>query len=133
MDPRSVEVHGITETALRDGRAPAQGMATFVELARRPGTIVVAHNARFDVDRFNHTARRHGLDGVRLEASVFCTMHASKHHCIFRDRRGRRKSPRNDELHAHLVGGELPALHDALNDARVTGAVYFAARRRGWW
>lgn len=140
----ATRVHGITPEWLdKNGEEALPVLRRFGHLVRRTlraGGRVVCHNAKFDVARFNATIAAHADspdDDTALKidpALVFCTMRASHPHVLVRNRRGALKMPRNDELYTHLTGTAPDlALHDALNDARITTHSFFSAVARGWW
>lgn len=143
LDPRAVAVHGIDEARLRTEAEPAvpflRRLVDTVRTARAEGVPVVAHNARFDVERLNETLRAFGVPDLQLrEEDVFCTMRAAKRHCGLTDRRGAARFPKNGELYSLLHAGRDAAtdhgpLHDAAADARITAACYLEGRRRQWW
>lgn len=138
LNPRAVAVHRIGRDRLDaegvEPRAELEWFARLVRDASARGCRLVAHNARFDAARLNHTAARHGIAPVVREEDVLCTMARGKWHCNLRRSDGRPKLPKNDELFRCLVGqapdGEL---HDALTDARVTARCYTEGKARGWW
>ena len=138
IDARARSVHGITYEKLDfEGIDPREDLDDFLclcEEAHAKGCELVAHNAQFDVARLNYTARAWGVESSLTLAHVLCTMQRSAMHCGLRDRAGRKKRPRNDELYRHLFG-QLPGvvLHDALNDTRVTLASFAEGHRRRWW
>jgi DNA polymerase-3 subunit epsilon len=106
-------VHGITRRSLR--HAPAARFA-LDELRRRiDGAVFTAHNADFDADFLEQSARRHGVP-LHLDRRL-CTLRLS-----------RRLDPDRQLTHGladlcarYDVPIERP--HDALCDARATAAV----------
>jgi DNA polymerase-3 subunit epsilon len=106
-------VHGITRDRLRG--APAT-TAVLAEFARRTtGTVLVAHNMRFDWTFIERAARRHG---VELDANPrLCTLWLSR-----RLDPDRRQSHRLGDLcQRYDIVNEHP--HDAAFDARSTALV----------
>jgi DNA polymerase III subunit epsilon len=106
-------VHGITRRALRDAPTAYNALG---ELTRRlDGAVFTAHNADFDADFLERTARRHGVP-LRLDRRL-CTLRLS-----------RRLDPERQLTHGladlcarYDVPIERP--HDALCDARATANV----------
>jgi DNA polymerase III subunit epsilon len=106
-------IHGITRRRLR--RAPAAREALRELAGRLDGTVFTAHNAHFDAEFLEQSARRVGVDLV-VDRRV-CTLELS-----------RRLDPERQLTHglAELCaryGVELTAHHDALADATATAAV----------
>ena len=106
-------IHGITRRRLR--RAPAAREALRELAGRLDGRVFTAHNADFDAEFLEQSARRVGVDLV-VERRV-CTLELS-----------RRLDPERQLTHglAELCaryGVELTAHHDALADATATAAV----------
>ena len=106
-------IHGITRRRLR--RAPAARDALRELATRLDGRVFTAHNADFDAEFLERSARRVGVDLV-LERRV-CTLALS-----------RGLDPDRQLTHglAELCaryGVELTAHHDALADATATAAV----------
>ena len=139
LHPQAVAVHKIDEKRIEaEGVDPTRQLEAFLSLCAHclaRSVPVVAHNARFDVGRIRYTSAAFELSPTFEVDDVFCTMRNSTPHCDARTKDGRRKAPRNAELHAHLFGtapGEA-TLHDALADARVTTRCFVAGYRRGWW
>ena len=135
IDPRAQAVHGITPAELnRVGVDPRPALVDFSHMcarARACGCALAAHNAQFDVARLRFTAAAWGAPRM-CEDGVVCTMRRSR--CGLKNRAGRHKPPRNDELFEFLFGRSPGVdLHDALNDARVTLASFSEGRRRKWW
>ena len=143
LDPRAVQVHGITSARLVAEAVPNAPafLSQFVRELRAAhdrGAIVVAHNKRFDVDRLNATLRAYGVDERIDDNMVFCTMRGAQPHCQLKNAAGRARCPKNEELYHILTGGLAEkdvggALHDAANDACVTARAYIAGRARGWF
>ena len=138
MSADAQAVHGISLATLRDdGIAPEVVLEQFERrcaCARGEGGVVVAHNAAFDCARLATTARACGRPPPLEPSAVFCTMAAGRRKLEFRGSTGRRKAPRNAELHERLTGRAPPAhLHDALVDARLTGESFLAGHARGHW
>ncbi len=106
-------IHGITRRRLR--RAPAAGDALRELSSRLDGRVFTAHNADFDAEFLEQSARRVGVHLV-LERRL-CTLDLS-----------RRLDPERQLTHglAELCaryGVALTAHHDALADATATAAV----------
>lgn len=139
LDPRAVQVHGIDEKRIAcDGVPPTPELEAFVSLcvcALSASAVLVAHNARFDMERLQHTCSANGVPLPFSLSDITCTMRASTVRCSLRAANGRTKPPKNSELHAHFFGHAPPdtSLHDALADARVTARCFVAGYHAGWW
>ncbi|WP_420450753.1 PolC-type DNA polymerase III [Ilumatobacter sp.] len=109
------DVHGITRPMLRDAPRLASVVA---ELGDRLGdSMFVAHNARFDGAFLERAARRRPTSELaRLERRL-CTLRMSR-----RLDPDRRCSHRLGDVCARY-GVALDRPHDALHDARATGAI----------
>jgi DNA polymerase III epsilon subunit-like protein len=140
IDPRAAAVHGITPQLLeREGLPPDEQVRLVVcSLSSffAAGSTLVAHNATFDVSRLAHAAAFHGAAShLSFDAKdVLCTMRLGARHCGLKNKVGRQKPPRNDELHCYLFGSApVEELHDAMEDVRVTARNFVEGRRRGMW
>lgn len=140
IDPRAVEVHRINMSKVqREGVDPLGELNEFVKVCADviiSGGRIIAHNSQFDVRAVNTTLSAWAPTPALMdEASTFCTMKNSKPFSPLKDRAGRKKAFRNDEMHVHLFGKppDLGPLHDALTDILVTKANYLEAAKRGWW
>lgn len=110
-------VHGITRSDLRG--APRLGDVMNEVCQRLDGSLLVAHNARFDgafLVRAAHSGRLERARAERLERRL-CTLRMS-----------RRLDP--DRLRSHRLGDlcdhydvPLDRAHDALSDARATATI----------
>ena len=104
------------------------------------GGRVVAHNSKFDVralreTRLAHNVIDHGENQTLEDKNTFCTMANSKQYSPLKDKAGRTKVFKNEELYQFFYG--LPPswakLHDALDDVMVTTLNYAQGLHRGWW
>jgi hypothetical protein len=134
------KVHGISNDTLSlHGVDPRPELAAFFEwVVRVRGTDrgrIIAHNAAFDAAVVTNTAMSNGMSHSLCANVCFCTMRRATPRAGLADRRGRPKPPRNSELYEllHDAPPRWAKLHSAVDDCRVTGCNYRAARRRGWW
>jgi DNA polymerase III epsilon subunit-like protein len=137
-------VHGVSN---QDVAARGVGAADALELFARTcarillaGGRVVAHNSSFDVRAVRETRLAHNVidhdENQTLELKdTFCTMKHSKEHSPLKDKAGRRKAFKNDELYLHNFGSppSWARLHDASSDVMVTVLNYAEGLRREWW
>ena len=119
----------------KDARAELVKVGKRMRELREGGVPLVAHNARFDVGKLQHTAERAGATEwrpLRVE-EVVCTMAASTRRVGLRRKDGLPKAPKNAELYHNLVGEWLdaPTLHEARYDCLVTAKSYVLGGRRG--
>lgn len=117
----AIRVHGITPATLRGAPHPDQVWPHFRRFIG--DSPLVAHNAPFDRSFILHELT---LCGYPLHNHWHCTL-----------RRSRRELPhlpdhRLETVATHLLGGIPPTLrlHRALDDARLTAAVWLALQRR---
>ena len=138
------QIHGISNhDVARRGVDAADALELFARTCSRvllAGGRVVAHNSKFDVRALRETRTAHNVidhsENQTLEVSdTFCTMAESKQHSPLKDRAGRRKAFKNEELYAHFFGSppSWARLHDASSDVMVTALNYAEGLRRGWW
>lgn len=109
----ATHIHGITDDDVA-------GAPRFAELLPSinlglSGTVIVAHNARFDVGFLSAEYARAGWD--LPEVPTLCTMNASRHYLPMLDRR------RLVDCCA-AAGVRLDGAHSALGDARATSQVF---------
>lgn len=142
VNPFSTGVHAIDDNVLAArGVCPRAGLATFFAWADRVATraegggLLVAHNAAFDAKVLQNMCDHYGVRRALSKQDCFCLMVQGAKHAGLKDRAGRRKRPRNDELYTvlHAASPAWATLHDALDDVRVTAANLRAGRARGWW
>lgn len=138
IDPRAQEVHHISMDVLNEsGVDPKKEVASFIHLcntALENQCMIIAHNAKFDVDRINFTGKRNGCAGQLKAEDMFCTMKNSRLRCGLVKMDGKSKMPTNSELYKALFG-DLPdaRLHDALEDCQITLKSFVQGRMNGWW
>lgn len=97
---------------------------------------IVAHNKNFDCRILKQSAEQHGVDKWELQPEdVFCTMQNSKVFCGLTSKAtGKPKCPSNEELFRILTGASpTAALHDAIEDLKLTARSYIEGARRHWW
>jgi len=112
---RAQEVHGISTEMLAGQAPPEEAFPSFLRFASR--SILVAHNAKFDIKFLRYELARLGLGLIN---SYVCTLKMS------RRRFPRLANHRLETVAQHLLG-ELPTdfrLHRALDDARLTARVW---------
>ena len=119
--PKAVQgIHGITDEMLIGRPKPDEVMPGFRDFIKN--SILVAHNARFDVGFIKHEFARLNLD---FNNEYFCTLETS-----------RRLYPgllnhKLPTVYRHLFGhlSEGTRLHRALDDARLTAKIWLEMRR----
>ncbi len=111
LGPR--HVHGITRSMLRDAPSESEAMAELA--ARLHGTVLVAHNAAFDLAFLCRAARRAGVE--LPGGSGLCTLRMSR--ALDPDRRSSHRLADLCERYDVRPG----RAHDALADAEATAAV----------
>ena len=137
-------IHGISNRACaKRGVDAAAALETFARMCARilsEGGRLVAHNSRFDVRAIRDTRSAHNLidyeDNETLTfTDTFCTMVNSKQYSPLKDKAGRQKAFKNDEMFTFLYGEppKFARLHDALDDVHVTILCYVGGVNRGWW
>lgn len=138
MDPRSQQIHQISEDTLREcGMDPYVEVQKFFKVyhkAIQDGCMMIAHNASFDIARINHTAKLYNINETMEKDKIFCTMRNSILRCGLVKVDNKKKMPTNSELYEKLFN-ELPTgcLHDALEDCKITLKSFTQARLNGWW
>ena len=130
--------HAITtEYANEHGVSPTEAITLFmadVVLVTEAGGRVVAHNARFDMDRVNREIECHNIPIHPLFSwkASFCTMRDPRvrTYCALSRSNGGLKDPSLPELFQKLHGTfPTEQLHDALGDARVLRDCFSALLR----
>lgn len=112
---RAKHIHGIDENMLAGQPLPEEVLRTFQQFIGE--NLLVAHNARFDIDFLRHEFRRLG---IAFNPQYICTLKMS-----------RKFLPglpgyRLETVARHLFGDAVNAitLHRALDDARLTARVW---------
>ncbi|MFT4043634.1 MAG: DEDD exonuclease domain-containing protein [Gordonia sp. (in: high G+C Gram-positive bacteria)] len=111
IPPQIVALTGITEAMVYDAPRIAEVLPSFIEFAR--GSILVAHNARFDMAFLRHNARALHLDWPFT--ATLCTVTLARR-ILSRDEA---PTVRLSAL-ADLFGVTVRPTHRALDDARAT-------------
>lgn len=108
----ATHIHGITAADVASA-PPFRELSTDL-VGRLQGSVIVAHNARFDLAFLRAEFERSGWDLPYLPA--FCTLEASDHYLPHLERR---------RLHdcCTAAGVRLDAAHSALGDARATAGL----------
>jgi len=121
IPPQIVELTGITTAMVRDAPTIAAVLPMFLEFAR--GSVLVAHNAAFDIGFLRAAAQRCEIGWPR--PSVLCTVKLARRVL------GRDEAPsvRLSAL-ARLLGAATEPTHRALDDARATVDVLHALIER---
>jgi len=112
---RAQKVHGISTEMLVGQAGPEEALQSFLRFISR--SILVAHNAKFDIKFLRYELGRLGLG---LNNSYVCTMKMSRR-CF-----PHLANHRLESVAQHLFG-ELSSgirLHRALDDARLTAKVW---------
>jgi DNA polymerase-3 subunit epsilon len=121
IPPQIVELTGITTAMVRDAPAIAAVLPMFLEFAR--GSILVAHNAGFDIGFLRAAAQQCGIGWP--QAPVLCTVKLARRVLS----REEAPSVALGAL-ARLVGAATEPTHRALDDARATVDVLHALIER---
>ncbi|RVW08969.1 DEDD exnuclease domain-containing protein [Prescottella agglutinans] len=117
IPPYIVEITGITTAMVRDAPRIDTVLPAFLEFAR--GSVLVAHNAGFDVGFLKAAAARAGIPWPRFQ--VLCTVKLARR-VLSRDEA---PSVKLSAL-ATLLGADTTPTHRALDDARATVDVLHA-------
>ncbi len=120
LPPQSVEIHGITEDMLVGKPDIRVVLPRFLEFAQ--GTILLAHNAEFDVNFILRSMASHGL-GSDLPHKIVDTLPMSKQ--AFPER----KSYKLQNL-ARDLEIETGSAHRAKDDARVCQELFLQCLKR---
>lgn len=134
VQPGATLVNGITTEQARSATAlPRDEIPAFLSLVDsvgRNGGVVVAHNAKFDVRMLVQTAAEWNIPVSLPPVPVFCTLAALRRLPV----QVRGVGLRNSEVYERMGGEPLEGrFHEALNDCRATGFIFFEGRERGWW
>ena len=121
IPPQIVELTGITTAMVRDAPTIAAVLPMFLEFAH--GSVLVAHNAGFDIGFLKAAAARCGIAWPR--PPVLCTVRLARRVLS----REEAPSVRLATL-ARLVGAATQPTHRALDDARATVDVLHALIER---
>ncbi len=117
IPPQIVELTGITTAMVRDAPTISVVLPMFLEFAR--GSVLVAHNAGFDIGFLRAAAQRCGIAWPK--PPVLCTVKLARRVLS----REEAPSVRLSAL-ARLVGSSTEPTHRALDDARATVDVLHA-------
>lgn len=134
----SSNIHGITiDIAYSKGVDLKEVlMGPFLQ-ALAQADLIVAHNAQFDVKIVLFSALRSGcyedIYGHLRGKSIVCTMINTRQYCQAKDRRGRLKMPRLDELHLRVFGRPLVNAHNAKYDVDACHKIYMALNNDIAW
>ena len=122
IPPQIVELTGISDAMVRNAPRIAAVLPMFLEFAR--GTVLVAHNAGFDIGFLRAAARQCGITWPS-RLPVLCTVRLARRVLS----REEAPSVRLSAL-ARLVGSATEPTHRALDDARATVDVLHALIER---
>ncbi len=126
----AAKIHGITtERATAEGIDLAAAFTAF-EFMLKQASLIVAHNAEFDLGVLRVEYLRMGMVPPIEGKPVICTMLAAVPVCRLPGRFGY-KWPTLQEAHTHIVGRSFAGAHDALVDVRACRDVYFGLVERG--
>jgi DNA polymerase-3 subunit epsilon len=118
-------VHGITDEMLIGKPGPSEVFPKFREFIR--GSILVAHNAHFDISFLMHEFR---LLGLTLENDFHCTLEMS------RERYPRLRNHKLETVYRHVCARNradatrCTQSHRALGDARMVAEIWMEMMRR---
>jgi DNA polymerase-3 subunit epsilon len=115
------QVHGITDEMLIGAPAPAEVFEQFQSFVE--ASVLVAHNAAFDVGFLRHEFARLGMG---FDKRYQCTLE------ICRKRYPKLPNHRLETVCRHLFGREMKGvrLHRALDDARLVARVWMEMGKR---
>ena len=118
IGPESIAVHGITqERALREGKPFSEVFVEFVKFIGHRVSILVAHNAKFDINVLHSEMLRHSLNFECIKhLDIHCTLEL--HKSIFL------KSIRLGVLYKDIFGVDFENAHNSLADCIACGKVY---------
>ncbi len=85
-------------------------------------TLLVAHNAVFDVLIMNNELQRKGLEAIKVP--IFCTMQVMTLICNLPGKFGKPKWPKLSEAYKYVTGKDPEHTHDALEDLKSTKVVF---------
>lgn len=132
VSPRAQEIHQIPQSEVDTSPFDtAEEILNFARLCfhvvETQGGVVVAHNAVFDERMLAQTAKAEGLQNWSFPP-VFCTLKAAKNHFPQGDK------CTNDFLFLRF-GGDMAGVahHRAVDDAKMTGFIFFHGLREGFW
>jgi DNA polymerase-3 subunit epsilon len=112
ISPQSQRIHGITPAMLRDAPDMAQVLPRFARFCE--DTVLLAHNAAFDLSFFERQAK---ATGVRFEQPVLDTLLLSA--AVYPEREAHQL-----EAIAHRLGVSVVGRHTALGDAILAAEVF---------
>ena len=138
MDYRAEAVHGISvEESNIGGVTEVYALTVFANLLRF-NPIKICHNIAFDFGHIDAMVARNvdmltteTRSAFYLEMDECCTMKVSTSYCGFKNKAGRPKWPRLEELHNFLFSEDFDGAHDALADVRATRRCYYELVERG--
>ena len=111
--------HGVSqEMSLREGVPFSFAMERLLDMFQQ-SSVLIAHNAVFDVNVLKSEMCRHNFDTLVAEVDkleVFCSMMRTKSIVNARNKLGRVKNPNLKELYSFAVGQEIENHHDARFD-----------------
>lgn len=147
IDPRTTEIHGITEEdgEMRKNDLPADSVDEVDALeayAKLLDTepMRICHNVKFDEKFLDQMFQRnlnklsdYGRSRYYLESTLFCIMQDKdiKKWCGLKNVRGHVKPPKLSELYKLLFDSTFHGEHDAMADTRATKDCFFELKRRG--
>jgi DNA polymerase III subunit epsilon len=126
-------IHGITHAhARRVGRGLGEVLDEFLEEARRPGTVLVAHNLEYDWAVLASEFVRTGKPLSILDIPGICTMKSTTEVCCLPRPGGYGfKWPTLEELHTCLFGRTYEGTHDASRDLEACARCFFKLLEAG--
>ena len=140
MNHYAQKVHGISPEKADAEGVPELEVAEEFGLLLRQADLVVGHNKDFDWKYAIHLLERNMDDlsdearsAFYLDLPGYCTMKDKKvvKYCGLKNKAGRPKWPKLEELHYHLFGEKFEDAHDAFADITATARCFFELVERG--
>ncbi|KAJ1439664.1 ribonuclease H-like domain-containing protein [Ochromonadaceae sp. CCMP2298] len=113
------KLHGITEEiSLRDGEL-FEAAATRVGALFSQASAVIAHNVQFDTSVFQSELSRYGMLDLLTtvqDMQAICSMKTTTKLCDLKNKVGKPKPPKLNELYLHATGKQMQNHHNAIYD-----------------
>lgn len=136
--PQAEAVHGISGTLSREVGVTSLQALSLLRAAANRATVVVAHNAQFDLKLLDFEAKRHNVDHPLAGIKTLCTCDAATPivnlpptPAMLRAGFTSPKRAKLSECWTHFFSEDLLDAHDALVDTRGCARVYFHLEQMG--